>query len=59
MMDKDFISPIDVPNKIYKDLTPLQISSTQVDVITKKHSKMNKYQITFTTANNYFVNRGF
>ena len=59
LMKEDFISPIDRQNKIYKSLTPLQIISTDVEHITKKHKKLNKYKITFKTGNNYFVNRGF
>ena len=58
-MRPDFISPLDAQNKFYKDLNPLQLLSTQVDVMTKKHSKLNKYQVTFQTANNYFTNKGF
>jgi hypothetical protein len=59
LMKRDFVSPIDNPNKIYKDLTPLQIISSEVNHITKKHQKLNKYKITFSTGNNYFTNRGF
>ena len=59
IMKKDFISPLDRQDKIFKDLTPVQILSTDVDHITKKHKKLNKYRITFKTANNYFINRGF
>lgn len=43
----------------YKDLTPTQILSTEVDTITKKHQKLNKYRITMKVANNFFVNKGF
>lgn len=46
-------------NMIYKDLTPTQILSTEVDTITKKHQKLNKYRITMKVANNFFVNKGF
>ena len=59
LMQSDFISPIDRPNKIYKSLGPLQITSTAVDTITKKHSKLNKYTITIKTGDSYFVNKGF
>jgi hypothetical protein len=55
----DFISPMDRQDKIYKDLTPVQILSTEVDTITKKHRKLNKYRITLKTADTFFVNRGF
>ena len=55
----DYISPIDRENKIYKDLRPVQVISTQVDTITKKHKKLNKYSITLMTGDSYFVNKGF
>jgi hypothetical protein len=55
----DFISPMDRQDKFYKDLTPVQILSTEVDTITKKHRKLNKYRITLKTADTFFVNRGF
>jgi hypothetical protein len=58
-MKGDYISEIDVNDKIYKDLTPVQVASTEVDTITKKHKKLNKYRITLKTANNFFVNKGF
>jgi hypothetical protein len=59
IMRPDYISPIDRPNKIYKDLRPVQIISTAVDTMTKKHSKLNKYKITLKTGDSYFVNKGF
>ena len=59
IMRQDFVSPLDRQDKIFKDLTPVQILSTDVDHITKKHKKLNKYRITFKTANTYFTNRGF
>jgi len=59
IMSDDFISPIDRQDKVYKDLLPVQVSSTEVDTITKKHKKLNKYKITLKTANNFFVNKGF
>ena len=59
LLKSDYISPIDRENKLYKDLRPLQLLSTQVDTITKKHKKLNKYSITFKTGNSYFVNKGF
>jgi hypothetical protein len=55
----DYISPIDRNNKIYKDLRPVLVTSTSVDTITKKHSKLNKYRITLKTSDTYFVNKGF
>ena len=59
IMKPDYVSPIDVPNKIYKDLTPVQILSTEVNTITKKHRKLNKYRITLKTADTFFANKGF
>lgn len=59
IMGDDFVSPIDRQNKIYKDLNPVQVISTEVDTITKKHKKLNKYRITMKTADSYFVNKGF
>jgi hypothetical protein len=58
-MKPDYVSPINSPNTIYKDLRPLQILSTEVDTITKKHKKLNKYRITFKSADTFFANRGF
>ena len=55
----DFISPIDRQDKIFKDLRPVQVISTEVDKITKKHKKLNKYRITFKSADNFFANKGF
>lgn len=59
IMNEDYISTIDRQNKIYKDLRPVQIISTDVDVITKKHKKLNKYRITIKSADSYFVAKGF
>jgi hypothetical protein len=59
IMRDDYISGIDVQNKVYKDLRPVLITSTSVDTITKKHSKLNKYRITMKTSDSYFVNKGF
>jgi hypothetical protein len=55
----NFISPMDRQDKIYWDLRPLQIISTEVDTITKKHKKLNKYRITFKSADTFFANQGF
>ena len=55
----NFKSPIDSATKIYWDLKPIQVLSTQVDTITKKHQKLNKYRITFKSADTFFANRGF
>jgi hypothetical protein len=59
IMKPDYISPIDRQDKVYKDLQPVQILSTEVQTITKKHQKLNKYKITMKVANNFFVNKGF
>lgn len=59
IMNADYISPIDRQNKIYKDLRPVQVMSTSVDVLNKKHSKLNKYKITLSASDSYFVNKGF
>ena len=58
-MKEDFISPMDRQDKIYKDLRPIQVLSTEVERITKKHRKLNKYRITCKYADSYFVNKGF
>jgi hypothetical protein len=59
IMKPDFISPMDRQDKVYKDLRPVQILSTEVETINKKHKKLNKYRITMKTADTFFVNRGF
>lgn len=56
---EDFVSPIDRQDKVYKDLRPVQVLSTEVETITKKHRKLNKYRITCKYADSYFVNKGF
>lgn len=56
---ENFISPIDVPNKVYWDLRPVQVLSTEVETITKKHRKLNKYRITLKYADTFFSNQGF
>jgi hypothetical protein len=58
-MKPDFISPMDSSTKYYKDLIPVQVLSTEVETITKKHRKLNKYRITLKTADTFFINRGF
>jgi hypothetical protein len=58
-MKQDYQSPIDTQNIAFKDMRPLQILSTEVQTITKKHQKLNKYRITLKTADTFFVNRGF
>lgn len=58
-MGEDFISPIDRQDKVYKDLRPIQILSTEVETITKKHRKLNRYRITCKYADGYFTNKGF
>jgi hypothetical protein len=59
IMQPDYISTINRQDYVYKDLTPVQVMSTSVDTITKKHKKLNKYRITLRTANSFFVNKGF
>jgi hypothetical protein len=58
-MKEDFISPIDRQDYVYKDLKPIQVLSTEVQTITKKHQKLNKYRITCKYADGYFVSKGF
>jgi hypothetical protein len=58
-MKEDYISPLDRQDYIYKDLRPIQILSTEVETITKKHQKLNKYRITCKYADGYFVSKGF
>lgn len=55
----DFVSPLDRQDKLYKDLRPLQVLSTEVETINVKHKKLNKYRITCKYADGYFVNKGF
>lgn len=59
LVKPDYVSPIDRQDKLFKDFTPLQVLSTEVETITKKHRKLNKYRITFKTANTFFANKGF
>jgi len=59
IMKEDYISPLDRQDKVYKDLTPVQVLSTEVETITKKHRKLNKYRITLKTADTFFTNKGF
>jgi len=59
IMNPDYISPVDRQNKIYKDLRPVQVQSTEVDTLNKKHNKLRKYRITLKTGDSYFVNKGF
>lgn len=55
----NFISPLDQQDKVYKDLRPVQVISTEVTKVTKKHQKLNKYRITLKYASSFFVNKGF
>ena len=59
IMQPDYVSPIDVSNKLYKDLTPVQLLSTTVEKFKKKHQKLNKYKITLKKGGTFFVNKGF
>ena len=58
-MKDDYISPLDRQDKVYKDLRPIQILSTEVETINVKHKKLNKYRITCKYAEGFFVNKGF
>ena len=55
----DYISPMDRQDKVYKDLRPVQVLSTEVVTINKNHRKLNKYRITLKYADGFFVNKGF
>ena len=59
IMNQDYVSPMDRQDKLYKDLLPVQILSTEVETINPKHQKLVKYRLTLKTANNFFINRGF
>jgi hypothetical protein len=58
-MKEDYISPLDRQDKVYKDLKPIQVLSTEVETINTKHRKLNKYRITCKYADTFFVNKGF
>ena len=58
-MKPDFVSPLDRQDRVYKDLRPIQVLSTEVQTISKKHQKLNKYKITCKYADGYFVSKGF
>ena len=58
-MKDDYISPLDRQDKVYKDLRPIQVLSTEVVTINTKHRKLNKYKITCKYADNFFVSKGF
>jgi hypothetical protein len=59
IMKNDYIPQVGPTSIVYKDLTPTQVLSTEVQTITKKHQKLNKYRITMKVGNNFFVNKGF
>lgn len=59
IMRPDYISPLDRQDKVYKDMIPVQVLSTEVEKLNKKHRKLNKYRITLGVATTYFVNKGF
>ena len=58
-MKEDYISPLNRQDYLYKDLRPIQVLSTEVETITKKHKKLNKYKITCKYADGFFVSKGF
>ena len=55
-MKDDFISPLDRQDKVFKDLRPIQIISTEVQKANFKHKKLIKYKITFKYATPTFTN---
>lgn len=55
-MKDDFISPLDRQDKVFKDLRPIQIISTEVQKANFKHKKLIKYRITFKYATSTFTN---
>ena len=56
---ESFYSPLDSQEKLYIDLRPVEVISTEVETITKKHKKLNKYRITLKRSNTFFTNKGF
>lgn len=56
---ENYISPIDQQDKIYKDIRPVQVLSTEVVKINKNHQRLSKYRLTLKYANPYFSNKGF
>jgi hypothetical protein len=56
---EDFVSPLDRQDKVYKDLRPVQVISSQVETYNRKHQKLFRYRITLQYGSTYFVNRGF
>ena len=56
---ESFVSPLDSQEKLYIDLRPVEVISTEVETITKKHKKLNKYRITLKRSNTFFTNKGF
>lgn len=56
---ESFYSPLDSQEKLYIDLRPVEVLSTEVETITKKHKKLNKYRITLKKSNTFFTNKGF
>jgi hypothetical protein len=59
IVEPDFISPLDRQDKVYKDLRPVQVLSTQVETYNRKHQKLFRYRITLQYGQTYFVNKGF
>lgn len=56
---ESFISPLDQQDILYCDLRPVQILSTEVKKIDKKHQKLSKYRITMKYSNDYFTVKSF
>lgn len=55
----DYISPMDRQDVIYKDLRPVQVTTSEVDEINTNHKKLNKYKITLKYSDAFFTNNGF
>jgi hypothetical protein len=58
-MKEDYVSPLDRQDKIYKDLRPIQVLSTEVETINFKHKKLNKFRVTCKYADGFFTSKGF
>jgi hypothetical protein len=58
-MGEDFISVMDRQDKVYKDLKPVEVLSTEVQSINKNNRKLNKYRITLKYSDTYFTVKGF
>ena len=59
IVQDDYVSPLDRQDKIYKDLRPVQVISSQVETYNRQHQKLFRYRITLSNGSTYFVNKGF